>query len=58
MASIQLCNPKAGKRFNIVDPDPHGSTLILVGWIRIRMQVGKNDPQKVKGEKMFCFEVL
>jgi hypothetical protein len=55
MASIQLCNPKAGKRFNIVDPDPHGSTLILVGWIRIRMQVGKNDPQKVKGEKMFCF---
>jgi hypothetical protein len=28
------------------DPDPHESALILVGWIRI--QEGKNGPQKQK----------
>jgi hypothetical protein len=27
------------------DPDPHGSTLILVGWIRI--QEGKKGPTKI-----------
>jgi len=25
--------------------DPHGSALISVGWIRIRVQEGRNDPQ-------------
>jgi hypothetical protein len=38
-----------------MDPDPLGSALTLVGWIRI--QVNKNDPQK-KGEEIFCFEVI
>jgi hypothetical protein len=31
---------------SVVNPDPHGSALILVGWLRI--QEGKNDPQKQK----------
>ncbi len=26
----------------VVDPNPHGSALILVGWIWIRIRVGKN----------------
>jgi hypothetical protein len=29
---------------SVVDPDPHGSALILVGWIRI--QTSRNDQQK------------
>jgi hypothetical protein len=36
------------------DPDPHGSALILVGWMR-RIQVGKNDPQKFKKGRNFKF---
>jgi hypothetical protein len=28
------------------DPDPHESALKLVGWIRFRIQVDENDPQK------------
>jgi hypothetical protein len=39
-----------------VDPDPHGSALGLVGWIRIRIQVGENDPHK--SEEMYRFEVF
>ncbi len=39
-------------------PDPHGFPLILAGWIRIRMKVGKNDPKKKKSEERYCFEVL
>jgi hypothetical protein len=31
---------------SVVDPDSPGSALILVGWIRIRVQEGKNDPQQ------------
>jgi hypothetical protein len=30
----------------LLDPDPHGSALILVGCTRIRILEGKNDPQK------------
>ncbi len=26
---------------SVVDPDPHGSASILVGWIRIRIQLRK-----------------
>jgi hypothetical protein len=50
--------------FSVVDPDPHGSSFILVGCIGIRIalemririwiQEGKNDPQKI----FSCFEVL
>ncbi len=40
---------------SVVDPDPHGSALILVGWIRI--QEGKNDPQ-TKSEEICGFEVM
>jgi hypothetical protein len=50
---VQLWNPNAGKGFNVVDPDPHGSTLILDGWIRI--QVGKNDSQKSKRGRNVLF---
>jgi hypothetical protein len=42
-----------------MDSAAHGSALILVGWIRI--QEGKNDPQKIKieeREEMSTFEVL
>jgi hypothetical protein len=42
-----------------MDLDPHGSALIMVGWIRI--QVNKNDPQKKGGggkEEIYCFEVI
>jgi hypothetical protein len=38
-----------------VDPDPHGSAFILLGWIRIRNQDGKNYQQN---EEIFKFEVL
>jgi len=31
--------------------------LILVGWIRIRIQ-NKNDAQKRKGKEILCFEEL
>jgi hypothetical protein len=44
---------------SVVDPDSdsHGSILILVRWIRI--QEGKNDPQKDKNvRKYHVFEVL
>jgi hypothetical protein len=32
-----------------MDPDPHGSALILVAWVRIR----NNDPQKLRKEEKF-----
>ncbi len=32
-----------GSGCNLLDPDSHGSTLILAGWIRILIWVGKND---------------
>jgi hypothetical protein len=34
----------------ISDPDPHGSALILVGWIRI--QEGKKLPTKIEKMKI------
>jgi hypothetical protein len=44
---------------NVADPDPHGSTLILVGWIRIRIHRRAKMTQKNrKNEEIFCFEVL
>jgi hypothetical protein len=46
---------------SVVDPDPHWSALILVIWIRIRIQEGKNDPQKRKiknSEEISYFEML
>jgi hypothetical protein len=30
----------------VVDPEPHRSALILVGWIQIRIKESKNYPQK------------
>jgi hypothetical protein len=49
---------------SLSDPDPHGSALILIGWIRIRIQNGKNYHKiRKKGKKiqvlkgwMFSFE--
>ncbi len=29
---------------SVSDPDPHGSTLILIGWIRIRICIGNANP--------------
>jgi hypothetical protein len=43
---------------SVLGPDPHGSALILVGWIRIWIQEGKNDPQKYKKFRNFMFELL
>jgi hypothetical protein len=31
---------------SVSDPYPHGSATILIGLIQIRIQAGKNDPQK------------
>jgi hypothetical protein len=48
----------------MVVPDPHGSVLILVGWIRIRIRIGNADPDQgeqnltIKSEEMCYFEVL
>ncbi len=36
---------------SVVGPDPHESAFILIGWIRI--QEGKNDPQKWKIPKFW-----
>jgi hypothetical protein len=33
---------------SVADPDLYGSALILVGWIQIRIQESKNDPQKIE----------
>jgi hypothetical protein len=42
-----------------VDPDPHGSALFLVCWIRIRgFRQAKWHAKKGKSEEMYCFEVL
>jgi hypothetical protein len=41
---------------SVGDPNPHGS-LLMVGWIWIRIQVGKNDQHKMK-YWMFAFEGL
>jgi hypothetical protein len=38
-------------RIYISDPDPHGSALVFIGWIRI--QKSKNDPLKKKTVKKF-----
>jgi hypothetical protein len=38
---------------SVADPDPHGSAFLLVGWIRI--QEGKNDPQKKNKVNQFNF---
>jgi hypothetical protein len=35
-----------------------GSGLILVGWIRIRIQEGNNDPKNIKRVEISSFEVL
>ncbi len=49
---------------SVVDPDPHGSALIVVGWIRIRTPNADPDPgpggQKypTKKEKMKKYIVL
>ncbi len=37
--------PEIQNQYGTVDPDPHRSALFLIGWIRIRIQEGKNDPQ-------------
>jgi hypothetical protein len=49
----------------VVDPDPHGSALILVGWIWIRTgNPDTNSGEKKiihknrKSEEISCFEVL
>jgi hypothetical protein len=44
----------------VSDPDPHRSALIFVGWIWIRIQESKIDPQKRRKKKLeiSCFEVL
>jgi hypothetical protein len=39
---------------SVVDPDPFGSALIFVGWIRNKE--GKNNPRK--GKKVKKFHVL
>jgi hypothetical protein len=36
---------------SVANPDPHGSALTLVGWIRIRIKEGENEPQKKKVKK-------
>jgi hypothetical protein len=38
--------------------DPHGSLLILIGWIRIQIQEDKNDKKIEKREEISSFEVL
>jgi hypothetical protein len=40
---------------SVVDPDPHGSALIFVGWIRIGSWRAKMIHKKVK---KLCFKVL
>ncbi len=46
---------KKKKKNRVSDPDPHGSAFKL----RIRIQEGKNDPQKIeKSTEFSCFEVL
>jgi hypothetical protein len=32
---------------SVVDPDPHGSALVLVGCVRIRIQEGKRTHKKL-----------
>jgi hypothetical protein len=42
-----------------MDPDPQWIRINLSGWVRIRIQKGKNDPQNIERSKEFaCFEVL
>jgi hypothetical protein len=47
---------------NVVDPDPHGSELIFVGWIRNRFGNADPDPgdkkRPIKIEKVKKFHVL
>jgi hypothetical protein len=33
---------------SVANPDPHGSALILVGWIQIRIQEGKMTYKKIE----------
>jgi hypothetical protein len=56
-------NPRLTKVVGITQCCGSGSALILVGWIRIWIQVGKNDKLKIIVEKcsvlkpkMFSFE--
>jgi hypothetical protein len=39
---------------SVLDPDPHGSALILFGWIRIRAK----KTLKREKSKVSCFDVL
>jgi hypothetical protein len=43
---------------SVVDPDPHGSTLILVGWIRIGIRIGKTDPDSEKYTFFLYFQTF
>ncbi len=50
---------QARENSNVVDRDPQGLVLVLVGWIRFQILVGKNDPQIKKKRKEMCyFKVL
>jgi hypothetical protein len=40
---------------NVSEPDPHGSALILIGWIRIQ---DKMTHKNIKSLEISCFEVL
>jgi hypothetical protein len=44
--------------YSVSDPDTHGSALILVGWIWIRIQEGKMILKNRKREESLSFEVL
>ncbi len=47
---------------SVVNPDPHESTLVLVGWIRIRIRNAYPNPdpgeQNIVCEEISCFQVL
>jgi hypothetical protein len=40
---------------SVVDPDPHGSALDLVGWVRIRIQEGKMTHEMNKFHVLKCW---
>jgi hypothetical protein len=55
MLQTGSCHQEYGEiKISVSDPDPHGSALILVGWILI--QEGKKDLQEKK--KVQKFHVL
>ncbi len=43
---------------SVVDPDPHASPLISVGWIRIRTVIRIQGSKIVKMLIRYCFEEL